>query len=118
METKKFDYRVIIIVALVVVAGVVLFALKQKKTSVRSFEPAGLETGRPAPDFRLPGLDGHMVSLSDYRGKVVLVQVAQMLTRTTFSRITGGKWSWSTSGQPGVRPASMKCRPWKSFISS
>jgi len=75
METKKFDYRAIIIVALAVVAGVVLFALKQKKTSVRSFEPAGLETGRPAPDFRLPGLDGNMVSLSDYRGKVVLVNI-------------------------------------------
>jgi peroxiredoxin len=75
METKKFDYRAIIIIALAVAAGVVLFALKQKKSSFQSFEPAGLETGRPAPDFRLPGLDGKLVGLSDFRGKVVLVNI-------------------------------------------
>jgi len=33
--------------------------------------PAGLD--RPAPDLRLPAKDGTQVSLSDYRGKVVLV---------------------------------------------
>jgi peroxiredoxin len=75
METKKFDYRAVVIIALAVVAGVVLFALKQKKSSVQSFAPAGPEIGRSAPDFRLPGLDGKMVSLSDYRGKVVLVNI-------------------------------------------
>ena len=30
-------------------------------------------TGRPAPDFQLTSLDGHQVSLSDLRGKVVLL---------------------------------------------
>ena len=75
METKKFDYRAIVIIALAVVAGVVLFALKQKKSSDQSFAPAGPEIGRPAPDFTLPGLDGKMVSLSDYRGQVVLVNI-------------------------------------------
>jgi peroxiredoxin len=34
--------------------------------------PVG-ELNRPAPDFILPGLDGQDVRLSDYRGKVVLV---------------------------------------------
>lgn len=32
-------------------------------------------TGAEAPDFTYPGLDGAPVSLSDYRGKVVLVNV-------------------------------------------
>jgi cytochrome c biogenesis protein CcmG, thiol:disulfide interchange protein DsbE len=31
------------------------------------------EVNKPAPDFALPGLDGRDVRLSDYRGKVVLV---------------------------------------------
>lgn len=34
-----------------------------------------VETGLPAPDFTLPGLDGNPVSLTDYRGKVVLLNI-------------------------------------------
>lgn len=32
-----------------------------------------LDVGRPAPDFALPDLDGTLRRLSDYRGKVVLL---------------------------------------------
>ncbi|NPA41658.1 MAG: TlpA family protein disulfide reductase [Aquificae bacterium] len=35
--------------------------------------PPGLGKGKPAPDFKLKTLDGKEVSLSDYRGKVVLI---------------------------------------------
>ena len=31
------------------------------------------KVGEQAPDFTLPGLDGGQVSLSDYRGKRVIV---------------------------------------------
>ncbi|MBI3990389.1 MAG: redoxin domain-containing protein [candidate division NC10 bacterium] len=29
--------------------------------------------GKPAPDFALPSLDGKVIQLSEYRGKVVLL---------------------------------------------
>ena len=72
METKKIDYRAVILVFLGVAALVIIFALKQNNPYLK-FSP--LRVGQPAPDFTLPGLDGKMVSLSDYRGHVVLVNV-------------------------------------------
>jgi peroxiredoxin len=33
----------------------------------------GLRAGTPAPEFTLPGLDGTSISLSDYRGRMVLL---------------------------------------------
>jgi cytochrome oxidase Cu insertion factor (SCO1/SenC/PrrC family) len=35
---------------------------------------AALEIGRPAPDFTLPSTTGEKISLSQYRGKLVLVE--------------------------------------------
>ncbi len=35
--------------------------------------PLGLSKGQPAPDFRLKTLDGKEIALSDYRGKIVLI---------------------------------------------
>lgn len=75
MKTKKFNYRSVILIVLAVFAGGIFFVLRQQKSSQDSVEPALLEIGRPAPDFTLPGLDGKLVRLSDFRGKVVLVNI-------------------------------------------
>ena len=32
------------------------------------------EVGKPAPDFALPDLDGHVMKLADYRGKIVVLE--------------------------------------------
>jgi cytochrome c biogenesis protein CcmG/thiol:disulfide interchange protein DsbE len=75
METKKFNYRAVILVFLTLAIFLALFALNQKESFRKSFELKSLTVGRPAPDFKFPGLDGQMVRLSDYRGKVVLVHI-------------------------------------------
>jgi len=72
METKKFNYRAIILVFLVVALLVIVFVLKQNNPYLK-YSP--LRVGDPAPNFTLPGLDGKMVSLSDHRGHVVLVNI-------------------------------------------
>jgi len=38
-----------------------------------SGENPSLEVGRPAPPFKLPDLNGHQISLDQYKGKVVML---------------------------------------------
>jgi peroxiredoxin len=66
------NYRGTILVMVAVSALVVLFLLRQNNSYLK-FSP--LETGRPAPNFTLPGLDGKIVRLSDHKGHVVLVNI-------------------------------------------
>jgi peroxiredoxin len=71
-ERGRMSYRETIFVLLAVIALAVLFLLRQNNSYLK-FSP--LETGRAAPNFTLPGIDGKMVSLSEYRGHVVLVNI-------------------------------------------
>lgn len=71
-ERKKTNYPAAILIFLAVSGLLILFSLKQNNSYLK-FSP--LKTGLPAPDFMFPGLDGKMVSLSDYQGHVVLVNV-------------------------------------------
>ncbi len=75
MITNRFSYRSFIIVVLALAAGGIVYTLQQKKAHRGTFELNLPEVGKPAPDFTLPGLDGNLVQLSDFRGKVVLVNV-------------------------------------------
>jgi peroxiredoxin len=72
LKRKKLDHRAIILIVLAVIVMVVLFSLGQNNSYLKF---SLLETGRPAPNFTLPGLDGKMVSLSDYQGHVVLLNI-------------------------------------------
>lgn len=66
------NYRRIILALLAVIALAVLFLLKQENSYLK-YSP--LKPGHPAPNFTFPGLNGKMVSLADYRGHAVLVNV-------------------------------------------
>jgi peroxiredoxin len=60
-----------IFLILVVALPIILISLKEKPLKI--VRP--LQEGRPAPDFTFPDLDGRKISLSDLRGKVVLVNI-------------------------------------------
>ncbi|MEJ2658164.1 MAG: TlpA disulfide reductase family protein [Desulfobacterales bacterium] len=72
MQEKRIDYRSVILVFLSIAGLLVLLLLHQN----RSYDQQGLiKIGHPAPDFRFPGINGKMAGLSDYRGKVVLINI-------------------------------------------
>ena len=58
---------------LLVAIPIILISLKERGARSRFIRP--LQEGRPAPDFTFPDLDARKVSLSDFRGKVVLVNI-------------------------------------------
>lgn len=72
---QKTNYRPIVLIVLIVL-GIAVIALLQIKDD--TFNLSGtprLGKGLPAPEFSLPDLDGEMVSLADYKGKVVLLNI-------------------------------------------
>ena len=74
-NVHKINIQYVLLIVLIIV-GVGTIVLLQTKDS--SFNIAGkplLKKGEPAPNFTLPDLDGKMVSLTDYKGKVVLLNI-------------------------------------------
>ena len=90
-KSRGYKWGVLALVILAVItAGVVAwdrFAVKEdfsetpapapvpapEPTTEEEPEEEGTEVGKLASDFQLPGLDGQMVSLSDFQGKAVLL---------------------------------------------
>ena len=66
----------IILIALIVLGAAILFLLQAKDdAAVNLAGQPQLGKGVLAPDFSLTALDGQRVRLSDYRGKVVLLNI-------------------------------------------
>jgi glutathione peroxidase-family protein len=59
--------QIIVAISLLAISAVVL-------TSCKREEPAPAEAGKKAPAFTLKGFDGKEVSLSDYTGKIVVLE--------------------------------------------
>jgi len=68
----KRDPVVIIVVAMVV-SLMLIFGFRLARNTDKIATGAGNMKGKPAPPFTLQSLDGKMVSLSDFRGKAVLL---------------------------------------------
>ncbi len=63
----------IALIGLLVLAGCELSSMDIEAAGQGSNDAVGIKVGEVAPDFTLTDLDGNQVSLSDFRGKTVLI---------------------------------------------
>lgn len=61
------------ILALLAIVGIIALYETAQSSSMDSASSAALQNGQPAPDFALKDMDGTVHHLSDYRGKVVML---------------------------------------------
>jgi len=75
MQEKQTNYRTVILILLIIAGLLILLLLNRNRSYNNSAKIVPVEIGLPAPDFTFPSMAGKMVNLSDYRGKVVLVNI-------------------------------------------
>ena len=74
-KDRRVSLQSMVIIVLIVILIGILILLQTKDTFYNPSDGSQLAKGLPAPNFSLPGLDGQMVRLTDYRGKVVLLNI-------------------------------------------
>jgi peroxiredoxin len=75
MTEKRINYRSITIAIVIVLALSVFIALRYKDAFINYLKPSAVAVGRPAPDFTASDMNGRTIRLSDYRGKVVILNI-------------------------------------------
>ena len=74
-KEKDFNYPMAVFIFVAVTVLVIILSLKLNDSSFKFINQVAIKDNLSAPDFTFPGLNGKMVSLSDYKGKVVLVNI-------------------------------------------
>jgi peroxiredoxin len=74
-KVQRVNFQSIILIFIIIFGVGIIVLLQTKDSSFNLSIRPRLEKGVPAPSFTLPGLDGKMVSLDDYKGKVVLLNI-------------------------------------------
>lgn len=64
---------ILVLLAVVGVSGYLLYSGSQRSEQVPTSAPGDVRVGEPAPDIELKTLDGATLKLSQYRGKVVVL---------------------------------------------
>lgn len=68
------SFKKIILVVFITIAVAVVILLQGKDSFFTSYQPR-IKVGLPAPNFTFPGLDGKKISLTDFKGKVVFLNI-------------------------------------------
>lgn len=74
-KDRRVNFHAVVIIFLIVILFGILILLQTKDSSYNPSSVPLIAKGLRAPNFNLPGLDGRMVSLTDYKGKVVLLNI-------------------------------------------
>ncbi|MCK5420235.1 MAG: TlpA family protein disulfide reductase [Desulfobacterales bacterium] len=74
-KDRRVNFHAVVIIFLIVILFGILILLQTKDSSYNPSSVPLIAKGLRAPNFSLPGLDGRMVSLTDYKGKVVLLNI-------------------------------------------
>ncbi len=74
-NSNEIRLKPILLVLLILIGIGVVILLQTKKSTVNLPGSKKLKAGAPAPNFTLPDLDGNMVSLADYRGNLVFLNI-------------------------------------------
>ena len=68
------SFKKIILIVFITIAVAVVILLQGKDSFFTSYKPR-VKVGLPAPNFTFPGLDGKKVSLTDFKGKAVFLNI-------------------------------------------
>jgi peroxiredoxin len=74
-KDRRANFQALVIIFLIVILFGILILLQTKDSFYNQSSGPRLAKGLPAPNFSLPDLDGQMVGLADYKGKVVLLNI-------------------------------------------
>ena len=74
-KARRINLQSIMLIVLIMVGVGIIVLLQTKDSSFNLSGKPGLGKGVPARNFTFPGLDGKKVSLADYKGKVVLLNI-------------------------------------------
>jgi peroxiredoxin len=73
VDRRRFKYLAFLVLVITVVTVIIL--LQAKDSFFTSPQTPRVTPGLPAPNIILPGLDGKMVDLRDYNGRVVFLNI-------------------------------------------
>ncbi len=72
---KSRHFFLTVFLVLIVVGLLIALSMKEKDSSFKLVGQSRIKVGSPAPNFTFPDLTGQTVSLSDYRGRLVFLNI-------------------------------------------